>query len=133
MSDGPFATASMSFDEIETLMLRLRETRAGGAASAREALPQRRAGESFDFEFEGAFFTATVGHYADGRLGEVFLNGLKLDTAQDIYARDLGMALSIALQYGAPFELLSKAMTRDASGRAQGLGGHVLDLIGGMR
>lgn len=130
MSESLFATASMSFDEIETLMRRLRETDAGGAASAREALPQRRAGESFDLEFEGAYFTATIGFYADGRLGELFLNGLKLDTAQDIYARDLGIALSIALQYGATVEGLRRAMTRDATGRAQGLGGHVLDLIG---
>lgn len=122
----------MTFDEIKTLMLRLRES-ATRNGTRREALPLRRGGESFDFEFCGAYFTATIGRYPDGRLGELFLNGLKLDTMQDIYARDLGMALSIALQYGAPFEGLRKAMTRDAEGRAQGLGGHVLDLIGEMR
>lgn len=139
-----------TFDEIETIIEQLRDN--GGSAETaarekmteaadvigelmmrREILPQRRAGENFEFEFEGTYFAATIGFYPDGRIGEVFINGRKLDTAQDIYARDLGIALSIAIQYGATLESLAKAMTRDAQGRAQGLGGHVLDLIRGAR
>lgn len=94
-----------------------------------QRLPDRRAGESFGFEFDGAQFSCTLGFYPDGRLGEMFLNGLKLDTAQDIYARDLGIALSIALRHRASFDLLRKAMTRAVGGKPQGLGGYILDLI----
>ncbi|MBY6239828.1 hypothetical protein [Methylosinus sp. Sm6] len=101
--------------------------------AARCALPRRRAGESFDFEFQGTCFTATIGLYSDGRVGELFLNGLKLDTAQDVYACDLGKAISIALQYGAPLEALARTMTRDGAGRPRGLAGHVLDLMREMR
>lgn len=142
-----------TFDEIKTMMENLRDNGWSAETAAREKmtqaadvigellerrerrerLPQRRAGESFEFEFEGSYFAVTLGFYPDGRLGELFLNGLKLDTAQDIYARDLGMALSIAIQFGAPLDGLAKAMTRDAQGAAQGLGGHVLDLIREMR
>ncbi|WP_051949241.1 hypothetical protein [Methylosinus sp. PW1] len=96
---------------------------------APQRLPDRRAGESFEFEFEGTQFSCTLGFYSDGRLGEIFLNGLKLDNAQDIYARDLGIALSIGLRHRAPFDLLRKAMTRAAGGKPQGLGGFILDLI----
>lgn len=102
-------------------------------SARRDLLPQRRAGEGFDFEFEGQSFVATVGRYPDGRIGEIFVNGQKLDTALDIYARDLGMAISIALQYGATVDGLAKTMTRDAAGKPQGLGGYVLDLVGAMR
>jgi hypothetical protein len=99
----------------------------------RARLPQRRAGESFDFEFQGTYFTATCGVYPDGRVGELFLNGLKLDTAQDVYACDLGKAISIALQYGASLEDLAHTMTRDGDGRPRGLAGHVLDMVREMR
>ncbi|OAI22899.1 hypothetical protein A1351_20235 [Methylosinus sp. R-45379] len=96
---------------------------------APQRLPDRRAGEAFEFEFEGTQFSCTLGFYPDGRLGEIFLNGLKLDNAQDIYARDLGIALSIGLRHRAPFDLLRKAMTRAAGGKPQGLGGFILDVI----
>jgi hypothetical protein len=43
------------------------------------------------------------------------------------------MAISFALQYGAPLAALRRAMTRDATGKPQGLGGHVLDLIGELQ
>ncbi|ATQ67800.1 MULTISPECIES: hypothetical protein [Methylosinus] len=104
-----------------------------GDEGRRAQLPLRRLGESFDFEFEGTCFTATVGFYPDGRVGELFLNGLKLDTAQDVYACDLGKAISIALQYGASLEALARTMTRDGAGRPRGLAGCVLDLVREMR
>jgi ribonucleoside-diphosphate reductase alpha chain len=108
-------------------------------SAQRAVLPQRRAGEVFDFKYEGMGFVATIGRYPDGsrpdggRIGEIFLNGAKLDNQTDFYARDLGMALSFALQYGATLAELRRAMTRDATGKPQGLGGHVLDLIGELQ
>jgi hypothetical protein len=105
-------------------------------SAQRAVLPQRRAGEVLDFEYAQTRFVATIGRYPDGsrpdggRIGEIFLSGAKLDNQTDFYARDLGIAMSFALQYGAPLEALRRAMTRDATGKPQGLGGHVLDLIG---
>jgi hypothetical protein len=108
-------------------------------SAQRAVLPQRRAGEVLDFEYAQTGFVATIGRYPDGsrpdggRIGEIFLNGAKLDNQTDFYARDLGMAISFALQYGAPLAALRRAMTRDATGKPQGLGGHVLDLIGELQ
>jgi tRNA U34 5-methylaminomethyl-2-thiouridine-forming methyltransferase MnmC len=95
----------------------------------RETLPQRRAGETFEFTFEGASFVATVGRLEDGRLAEVFLSSLKTSSLFDHLARDTGILLSIALQHGASFETLSKAMSRDGEGRPQGLAACALDEI----
>ena len=48
----------------------------------RRVLPQRRAAETFDLRFWNQPFTVTVGFYADGTPGEVFIDGGK--TGQDI-------------------------------------------------
>ena len=48
----------------------------------RRTLPQRRAAETFDLRFWNQPFTVTVGFYADGTPGEVFIDGGK--TGQDI-------------------------------------------------
>jgi hypothetical protein len=45
--------------------------------TAREALPNRRANESFTFEVDGLRFTATISRFPDGRVGELFLNNHK--------------------------------------------------------
>ena len=68
----------------------------------RRVLPQRRAAETFNLRFWNQPFTVTVGFYADGTPGEVFIDGGK--TGQDIQstARDAAVILSLALQHGVP-------------------------------
>ena len=60
----------------------------------RRTLPQRRAAETFDLRFWNQPFTVTVGFYADGTPGEVFIEGCK--TGHDIQsiARDAGVVLT---------------------------------------
>ena len=48
----------------------------------RRILPQRRAAETFNLRFWNQPFTVTVGFYADGTPGEVFIDGGK--TGQDM-------------------------------------------------
>ena len=48
----------------------------------RRVLPQRRAAETFDLRFWNQPFTVTVGFYADGTPGEVFIDSCK--TGNDI-------------------------------------------------
>lgn len=103
------------------------------AKATRETLPPARAAETFEFEFEGTRFVATFSRYADGRLAELFLHARKSDCLFDHLASDTAKLVSFALQHGARFDDLSRAMTRDANGHAQGLAGHVLDLIGDGR
>jgi hypothetical protein len=97
--------------------------------TARERLPNRRASESFTFELSGLRFTATVSRFADGRVGELFLNNHKAGNQVDTNARDAAILLSFALQYGADLDAIRKALCRDSQGRALGPIGRALDLL----
>jgi hypothetical protein len=101
----------------------------GRSPYARERLPDRRGNESFTFELDGLRFTATVSRFADGRVGELFLNNHKHGNQADTNARDAAILLSFALQHGADLEAVRRALCRDSHGRALGPVGAALDLL----
>ena len=96
--------------------------------SDRRRLPDRRASESFTVECAGLQYTATISRFDEGRLGEIFLASGKAGSAADTAARDAAITCSIALQYGAPVEVIRKALCRDGSGNASGSLGAALDV-----
>ena len=63
--------------------------------SERERLPNRRVSELVDFEHAGRKWTLTVGRFADGRVGEVFLDTPKASAIGEI-AADAAIAASVA-------------------------------------
>jgi hypothetical protein len=88
----------------------------------RHRMPQRRESETFRLRHIWGRATPTeqaetmlvkVGHYPDGRIGEVFLycDNHHNERAITLW-HDIGVLVSIALQYGASIEELSAAMTR---------------------
>jgi ribonucleoside-diphosphate reductase alpha chain len=85
--------------------------------TGRRRLPDRRNSETFTFEAGGLRYTATVGRYPDGRIGEIFIGNHRVDSAADASARDQAILASLALQFGASIDVLRKALLRDASGR----------------
>jgi hypothetical protein len=95
----------------------------------REHLPHRRPCETISFEHEGHRYKATVGYYADGRIGEIFLVGGKPGTALDHSCRDAAVATSLALQSGVDIEVLRKAVTRLDGGEPAGPLGVLLDRL----
>jgi hypothetical protein len=82
----------------------------------RQRLENRRGCESFDLEVAGQHFTVTVGRYADGTIGEIFLQSHKPGSQSDANARDAAVAASLALQFGCPLETLRHALLRDSHG-----------------
>jgi len=64
--------------------------------STRNRLPNRRPAENFDLEVGGLRYTATVGRFPDGSIGELFLNNHKSNSSADTAARDSAIVLSIA-------------------------------------
>src|SRR5437870_4312541 len=86
----------------------------------RERLPSRRLAESFELD-AGLRYTCTIGRFADGRIGEIFLTNHKTNSAADSAARDSAIVFSIAVQSGADVESIRKALCRDGRGRASGL------------
>src|SRR5438876_72602 len=95
----------------------------------RERLPNRRASTSFDIEVGGLRYTATVSRFADGRIGELFLNNHKSNSQADTNARDSAIVFSFAVQHGADPEAIRRALCRDSQGRASGPLGQALDAI----
>jgi hypothetical protein len=87
----------------------------------RERLPDRRAAEFVEFEHGGRHWTATIGRFKDGRLAEVFLHAGK-DSPLLNLAQDAAIIASIALQFGAPANVVAHALAgRDAGPLAQAL------------
>jgi ribonucleoside-diphosphate reductase alpha chain len=95
----------------------------------RQRPANRRSCVGFSFELGGQKFHATYGLFEDGTPSEFFINGAKADSAADIMARDSAVAVSIALQFGCPVNVLRKALMRDSRGSPSGLAAFVLDLI----
>ena len=97
--------------------------------SASKRLPDRRRAETFELECSGLKYTATVGRFADGSVGEIFLNNHKSNSASDANARDSAIVASLALQHGVPLETIRRALLRDSHGRPSTPLGAALDLI----
>jgi hypothetical protein len=97
----------------------------------RDRLPSRRASTTFDFECADLRYVCSYSCYADGRIGELFLNNHKSNSAADTNARDAAIAFSFAVQHGADPESIRKALSRDSQGRASGPLGAALDRVAG--
>lgn len=96
----------------------------------RAMLPNRRPCETFSFAHDGTNYTATVGRYfPSGAPGEVFLSGGKPGSAVETVARDAAVAVSLALQHGAPLDTLRAAMTRLDDGQPAGPMGRLLEMV----
>jgi hypothetical protein len=97
--------------------------------TTRNRLPNRRPAESFELEVNGLRYTATVGRFPDGTIGELFLNNHRSDSSADIAARESAIVFSIAIQHGADPQTIRRALCRDSQGRASGPLGAALDAI----
>jgi ribonucleoside-diphosphate reductase alpha chain len=69
--------------------------------SERQRLPDRRGNDSIAFRFENHDYLATAGHFADGRLAEIFLHVPgKLGSSLQSNADTAAILTSLLLQYG---------------------------------
>ena len=85
--------------------------------------------ETFSLEVAGLNYICTIGRFPDGRIGEVFLNNHKSNSAADVNARDAAIAFSFAVQHGADPDAIRRALSRDSRGNASGPLGIALDII----
>jgi hypothetical protein len=97
--------------------------------TARERLRNRRASETFSVECNGLTYVATVSRFDDGRIAEIFLSNHRNGSQADAVARDAAVVASIALQYGAPLDVIRRALMRDSRGIASSPLGAALDII----
>jgi ribonucleoside-diphosphate reductase alpha chain len=99
----------------------------------RRRLADRRLAETFELEVGSLRYTATIGRYADGMVGEIFLQNHKPGSQSDSNARDAAVAASLALQFGCPIETLQRALLRGSRGRPSTPLGAAVDIIVGRK
>jgi hypothetical protein len=79
----------------------------------RRRLPHRRSSTVFEFELRGLHFTASYSCFADGRVGEIFIQNHKPSSQSDSNARDAAVAASLALRHGCSLQALQRAVLRE--------------------
>jgi hypothetical protein len=99
--------------------------------TVRERLPTRRASEQIAFACGEFDFIATVSRFHDGRIAEIFLTNGKCGSDSDVSVRDAAVVCSIALQFGAPLDVIRNALMRDGQGRPTGPLGAAIDILAG--
>src|SRR5262249_27967629 len=97
----------------------------------RRKLPDRRASTTFNFQCNSLAYSATISHYPDGRLAEIFINNSKVGSDSDSAAKDSAVVCSLALQHGVPLNTIRKALLRDPRNIASSPLGVALDLVAG--
>lgn len=97
----------------------------------RTDIPTRRPSEIIAFDHNGIAYDGQVSYLMDGTPIEIFLHGGKTGTPVQAVARDSAVAVSLALQFGAPIKTIRAALTRLDDGSAAGPLGQLLDLIVG--
>ena len=96
----------------------------------RKRLPNRRLAETCELECAGLKYVCTIGRFADGSIGEVFLTNHRVNSHAGIMASDQAVLASLAIQFGCPLQTLRKVIMRDGAGRATSPIGVALDQLG---
>ncbi|MBB4267613.1 ribonucleotide reductase [Roseospira visakhapatnamensis] len=95
----------------------------------RHRLPDRRPSVTLPLEHEGFACQLTVGFYPDGRVGEVFVSGLKTGSNLDALVADAGVLVSRLLQHGVAPDDLAGSMGRQGDARPASLIGAIVDRL----
>jgi len=99
--------------------------------TARLTLPQRRRAETFELCHGGQNtpFQITVGYYPDDRVGELFIAGGKSGSDLEAIAREGAIMFSLAIQYGAPLDVVQRAILREQNGEPSTIIGAAIDRL----
>src|SRR5262249_57772824 len=100
-----------------------------GVRMTRRNLRPRRGALAIEFEHAGHRFRMQVGSFADGALGEIFLDAAKQNSGLDAFAADAAILVSLLLQHGATPAEIGHALRRTPDGAAASLIGAVVDRI----
>lgn len=79
-------------------------------STRRQRLPNRRNSEIVEFEHENRRYRATVSRFADGRVGEIFLDVGKFGADLQLHAQDSAILASLAMQSGVPVNVIIDAI-----------------------
>lgn len=95
----------------------------------RQPLSTRRKNQSMELVFDGMRFQLTVGFYPNGRIGEVWLNGPRPDSALYHITQDACVLISHLLQRFASPHTLYDSLPRKADGASASVIGAIIELL----
>lgn len=95
----------------------------------RHPLSPRRKNQTFELVFENVRFQLTVGFYSNGRIGEVWLNGPRPDSALYHITQDACVLISHMLQRFVSPHTLFDSMPRKADGSPASVIGTIIELL----
>jgi ribonucleoside-diphosphate reductase alpha chain len=104
-ANAPARTSAVAEKIVERIVERIERTR------ERERLPDRRKGYTQKAVVGGHKVYLRTGEYADGRLGEIFIDMHKEGAAFRSLMNNFAIAISVGLQYGVPLEEYVDAFT----------------------
>jgi hypothetical protein len=82
-----------------------------------EQSPTRRFGETFEFKLAGRGYIDTLGRFPDRRVGDLYLNDHKSNSAANPNTRDSPVVCLTALQCGWGTETIRETLCRNSRGR----------------
>jgi ribonucleoside-diphosphate reductase alpha chain len=95
-------------------------------------LPNRRNSTTQKLHHQGTTYDVSIGLYADGHPGEVFIDGAKIGSTMSHLVHDVAVLISIAMQHQVPVSVIAAAVARvGVDGAPHSIAGAVLDLIVG--
>lgn len=98
--------------------------------TARRTLPNRRGHQVLQFGHAGFSYVGGIGRFEDdGAAAELFLDVTKGGTEIEAWARDSAILASLALQFGAPVDVIRHALSRDGFDRPATPLAQLLDLL----
>lgn len=86
----------------------------------REALPHRRKNTTWKVHIDNQSVFLTYGLYADGRLGEIFIDIAKQGSAIRSWIKETSMLFSVSLQHGVPLQSLI-SLFKNSEGDPRGM------------
>jgi ribonucleoside-diphosphate reductase alpha chain len=104
-ANAPARTSAVAEKIVERIVERIERTR------ERERLPDRRKGYTQKAVVGGHKVYLRTGEYADGRIGEIFIDMHKEGAAFRSLMNNFAIAISVGLQYGVPLEEYVDAFT----------------------
>jgi len=93
------------------MTLAVHSSRPVAVRSERRPLPRTRRSYTLSFSVGGAEGTLTAGAHPDGQLGEIFLRMGKQGSTLAGLAEAFSIVTSLALQHGAPVDLITARLT----------------------
>lgn len=128
-SSGHHVVAQEIVRELAEAGFSISRTDDDAGSSRRATLPTKRLGESFEIQFAEHRLRVQISEFPDGRLGEIFMNASKPNSAVDNTCSDIAILMSLLIQHGLKPAAIGHALRRNPDGSPASFAGVIADVL----